>query len=76
MEVMYERVAGLDVHKQTVVACVRLMVGRKGGARVPNLRHDDGQPDGLAELAESVAMQPRGDGSDGDLLDTCVEDPE
>jgi len=29
MEVMYERVAGLDVHKQTVVACVRLMVGRK-----------------------------------------------
>jgi len=29
MDVMYERVAGLDVHKQTVVACVRLMVGRK-----------------------------------------------
>jgi transposase len=29
MEVMHERVAGLDVHKETVVACVRLMVGRK-----------------------------------------------
>ena len=29
MEVMYSRVAGLDVHKATVVACVRLMVGRK-----------------------------------------------
>src|SRR4030081_3343080 len=29
MEVMYERVAGLDVHKATVVACVRLGADRK-----------------------------------------------
>jgi hypothetical protein len=29
MGVMHKRVAGLDVHKETVVACVRLMVGRK-----------------------------------------------
>jgi transposase len=29
MEVMYHRVAGLDVHKETVVACVRVPVGRK-----------------------------------------------
>ena len=29
MEVMHRRVAGLDVHKQTVVVCVRLMAGRK-----------------------------------------------
>jgi transposase len=29
MEVMYHRVAGLDVHKETVVACVRAMVGAK-----------------------------------------------
>jgi transposase len=29
MEVMHKQVAGLDVHKETVVACVRLMVGRK-----------------------------------------------
>ena len=29
MEVMHERVAGLDVHKDTVVACVRLASGRK-----------------------------------------------
>jgi hypothetical protein len=76
MEVMYERVAGLDVHKQTVVACVRLMVGRKAVRECRGLRHDDGQPDGLAGVAERVAMQPRGDGSDGGLLDTCVEDPE
>lgn len=29
MEVMHKRVAGLDVHKATVVACVRSVVGRK-----------------------------------------------
>jgi transposase len=29
MDVMYERVAGLDVHKETIVACVRIMAGRK-----------------------------------------------
>jgi transposase len=29
MEVMHERVAGLDVHKAAVVACVRVMRGRK-----------------------------------------------
>lgn len=29
MEVMHKRVAGLDVHKETVVACVRLMSGRR-----------------------------------------------
>src|SRR6267154_3968943 len=29
MEVMHKRVGGLDVHKAAVVACVRLMTGRK-----------------------------------------------
>jgi transposase len=29
MDIIYERVAGLDVHKKTVVACVRTMAGRK-----------------------------------------------
>jgi transposase len=29
MEIMYERVAGLDVHKATVVACVRIGSGKK-----------------------------------------------
>src|ERR1700751_3854437 len=29
MDVIYERVAGLDVHKETVVATVRIMVGVK-----------------------------------------------
>ena len=29
MDVMHERVAGLDVHKETIVACVRIMAGTK-----------------------------------------------
>jgi transposase len=29
MDVMHERVAGLDVHKETIVACVRTMIGNK-----------------------------------------------
>jgi transposase len=29
MDVMYERVAGLDVHKEKVVACVRIIAGGK-----------------------------------------------
>jgi transposase len=29
MDILYERVAGLDVHRDTVVACVRLVVGGK-----------------------------------------------
>ena len=29
MDILYERVAGLDVHKETVVACVRIMAGGK-----------------------------------------------
>lgn len=30
METIYERAAGLDVHKDTVVACVRTLTGREG----------------------------------------------
>jgi transposase len=29
MQAMHERVAGLDVHKETIVACIRIMVGTK-----------------------------------------------
>ena len=29
MEVMHERVAGLDVHKASIVACARLQAGGK-----------------------------------------------
>ena len=41
MEVIHERVAGLDVHKDSVVACVRSMCGGQGEAGVSDLRDDD-----------------------------------
>ena len=35
MDVMHDRVAGLDVHKDTVVACVRTMSPRRCGNAGP-----------------------------------------
>ena len=44
MEVMHERVAGLDVHKAMIVACVAHYGGRQDHPRVPDLRDNDGWP--------------------------------
>jgi hypothetical protein len=41
MDVMHERWASLDVHKATVIACVRLMTGGKVKPRVPDVRYED-----------------------------------
>jgi transposase len=65
MEMMHERVAGLDVHKATIVACVRLGTGRKV---TRECRTFDTTTDGLlallAWLVESrcshVAMEATG----------------
>ena len=42
MDVMHERVAGLDVHKAMIVACARIMTGGKVSREVPDVRDDDG----------------------------------
>jgi transposase len=47
MEVIYERVAGLDVHKDSVVACVRLMSASKARRECLNTTTD-----GLLALLE------------------------
>ena len=65
MEVIHKRVAGLDVHKATVVACVRLMSGRKVEPGMSDLRdHDGGLVALLAWLTECrcthVAMEATG----------------
>jgi transposase len=65
MEIMHERVAGLDVHKATIVACVRLGTGREV---TRECRTFDTTTDGLlallAWLVESrcshVAMEATG----------------
>jgi transposase len=49
MEVIYPRCAGLDVHKQTVVACVRIA---RGGAPLQEVRTFDTTTSGLLGLAD------------------------
>jgi transposase len=49
MQVMHERVAGLDVHKDSVVACVRLMSGSKA---THECRTFETTTDGLLSLLE------------------------
>src|SRR5213080_2983900 len=53
MEVLYPRRAGLDVHKETVVACVRLAVGGREVAR--EVRTFATTTAGLLELAAWLA---------------------
>jgi hypothetical protein len=49
MEVMYPRCAGLDVHKEMVVACVRIA---SGGEASPSVRTFTSTTAGLIELSE------------------------
>ena len=42
MDIMYERCCGLDVHKQTVVACVLLPERTAARQGDPHVWHDDG----------------------------------
>lgn len=51
MDVMHKRVGGLDVHKQMIVACVRIMASRKAGREVSReCRTFDTTTDGLQAL--------------------------
>jgi transposase len=64
MEVLHRRVAGLDVHKETVVACVRLMVRRKPTRECRTFATTEGLLALLAWLTASrctqVAMEATG----------------
>ena len=53
MEQIHDRVAGLDVHRDTVAACVRTP-GPRGGAQTEKARFDT-TAGGLAALAEWLA---------------------
>ena len=54
MEVLYPHCAGLDVHKETVVACVRHMVG---GTVKREVRTFDTTTTGLLALADWLASE-------------------
>lgn len=53
MEVIHDRVAGLDVHKDTVVACVRAMSGMKA---TRESRRFETTTDGLSALLEWLIL--------------------
>ena len=74
MDILYERVAGLDVHKDTVVACVRIVADGKTNAGVPDVCDHDGAACGAESVARRMPMHARGDGGDGCLLDAGVQD--
>ena len=51
MDVMHQRVGGLDVHKKVIVACVRIMASRKAGREVSReCRSFETTTDGLQAL--------------------------
>ena len=65
MEVLHPRCCGLDVHKATVVACVRRVID-------PHVCNDPGEPDSAGGVANRGQMHARRNGSDGCLLEACL----
>ncbi len=65
MEIVEERCAGLDVHKETVVACVRTP-GERPGRRGQEVRTFDTRSvgvEGVGVVAGVGGGEPYGDGS-------------
>ena len=72
MEVLHPHCAGLDVHKDTVVACVRHMDGWQGKPRRQDVQDDDPGTDGTVGLAVRARMHAHRHGGDGRLLEAGV----
>ena len=69
MDVIYKRVAGLDTHRETVVATVRVMVGGKVERECRTFETTTAGLSALLGSADGGAMQPCGDGGDRNLLE-------
>jgi transposase len=65
METLYERVAGLDVHKDTVVACVRVQQGREVSEELAEWGTTTRELLGLRDWLEAHAVQVIGMESTG-----------
>ena len=67
---------GSDVHKKTVVACVRRISRRRPGrAAGPHLRHHDRRAAGPGRLAGRPRRHPRRHGIDRRLLEAGLQPP-
>ncbi len=73
MEVLHRCCCGMDVHKDSVVACVRRIdaAGRAGDHA--HVRHNHGGALGTGRLAGERAGAHRGDGIDGGVLEADLE---
>ena len=71
MEVLYRRCCGLDVHKETVVACLRLVSGGKVNMEVRTFETTTAS---LIALSEWLAQNGCAycDGGDRHLLEASV----
>ena len=72
MEVIYPRCAGLDVHKQTVVACVRIAGDGAPCAGSAHLRHHHLGAAGPGRLARELRRRARRDGGHRRVLEAGV----
>jgi hypothetical protein len=73
MEVMFDRVAGLDVGKESVTVCVRTPGSRRGATqRDADVQDDDRVVAGDAGLAGRIRSEDRCDGIDVGVLEAAV----
>ena len=75
MEVLYLRCCGLDVHKETVVACLRVVSGGKVDTDVRTFETTDGGPDCIGGVACGERLHAYCDGGDRHLLEASVAYP-
>ena len=64
MDVIHGRVAGLDVHKDSVVACVRAMFRNRATREMSNVCDDNRRPLCLAGVVELRGVLVGGVGGD------------
>jgi hypothetical protein len=76
MDVMHDRVAGLDVHKAMIVACVRLVSGSKVSRECQTFESTTAGAAVLAGVADGFGLHAWRNGSDRGLLKAGVEYPE
>ena len=76
MDVLYANCAGLDFHKDTVVACSRRMIDGQSHPRGSHLHDDDERASRLVGLARIARRNPHRDGGDRRLLEAGLEYPE
>jgi len=70
MEVLYQRCCGLDVHKETVVACLRIVSGGEVVREVRTFETTTASLMGVVGVVGRKRLHACGDGGDRRLLET------